>query len=137
MWKRFQRWVTYIQDYQNVSTNAYIASVVFAYVSTVRTAYETCSRRLSDNNCQQLISFLARRYTNYIMQHVTRQVALWSANMQVADAFRKKNEFYPFFSFFFLGDFCSMVNNSDQWNTERTRFLGKMLKLRISTQFYY
>lgn len=83
-------------------------------------------RRLSDN-CQ-LTSFLARRCTNYIMQHVTRQVALWSANMQVADAFRKKNEFYPFLFFFFLGDFCSIFNtcnNSDQWNSQDQNFWKK------------
>lgn len=48
-------------------------SVVF--VSTLyRVRDQFTPRRLSDN-CQPT-SFLARRYTNYIMQHVTRQAAL-------------------------------------------------------------
>lgn len=53
-------------------------SVVFAlrFHRSYRVRDLFTPRRLSDNNCQQPTSFLARRCTNYIMQHVTRQVAL-------------------------------------------------------------
>lgn len=139
MRKKFQRWVTYIQDYQNVSTNAYIASCRRTALCSLTfppcIVYETCSRRVAHLTTANRLRFWLEDTRTILCNTWHDKLPFDQPTRRLLTHSGRKASFILSFFLFFSRIYVqySTVINGIREN----KISGKNAGIENFTQFYY